>query len=178
MKFIFGMILIFWGIQLILESFFGLYIPFFRLLMPFAIIAWGIYLLQKPDWGSISFPFYSEMKISNSENLFLLDQLKQKHFAINHSNCTFDGSMDTRNTLVEIWITAKKSRLAIICNSDVHTIVYLSLNRSSVHYSDGLSENKPFEDRNNTIHVGKTDQKPTVFFHIKAKESIIALSEK
>jgi hypothetical protein len=132
--------------------------------------------LRQPDWGINYVPFFSQVNVTKSDELFFLDQLQQNQFVIHSSRCTFDGSKKTDDKIVELWIVAKKSRVVIKYSNDLHTIVNFSLNRSSLYFSNQIIQNSAFEDKNR-IHLGKKDQKPTVIFHIKAKESIIDIVE-
>lgn len=181
MKLIFGIILVFWGLQLLIESFFGLHIPFLRLLVPFFLILAGLWLIQKPDWNFSYFSFNSKLILNNSQKFFLIDELKHNNFIIKYSDCVFDGSINNQNSDIKLWINAKKSHVGIVCNKNTHTIIYLSSARTVVHYPNTVLSQKnkhSFQDNFDTIHIGNMDQRCTLFYHVQAKDCVIEISEK
>lgn len=181
MKFIFGIILFFWGLQLLIESFFGLNIPFLRLLVPFVLILAGLWLIQKPDWDFSYFSFNSKLIFNNSQKFFSIDELKNSNFTIKYSDCVFDGSINSKNSDIKLWINAKKSHIGIVCNKSTHTIIYLLSTRTVVHYPNTVLSQKnkhSFQRDFDTIHIGNMDQRPTVFYHVQAKDCVIEISEK
>ncbi len=178
MKLIFALFFIFWGFQLLIESLFGLYIPFLKFLFPVGIILFGLYLIQKPDWDFSCFSFtHSKLILTNTKKSFLIEQLKHKSFIIKYSDCIFDGSTNNKNTDTKLWIDAKKSHINIVCNKNTHTVIYLSSARTAVYYSNVANKDSSQNDFD-TIHIGNINEKCTVFYHIQAKDCIIEISEK